>query len=92
MEEFEKLESELGLLWDEYVVKHRILAAMEQAKFQVEQAEERRYHEQMVCPILKYYKFAFPFNYTTLLQGSGKETFGIFKARGDEILGQYLDG
>lgn len=53
MEEFEKLESELALLWDEYVVKHRILAAMEQAKYQVEQAEERRYHEQMVN---------FPFN------------------------------
>jgi len=57
MEEFEKLESELTVLWDEYVVKHRILVAMEQAKYQVEQAEERRHQEQLVHARAYFYNY-----------------------------------
>ncbi|CAB3387681.1 Hypothetical predicted protein [Cloeon dipterum] len=49
MEEYEKLEGELAVLWEEYVVKHRILAYLEQAKNQVEQAQERRHQEQIAA-------------------------------------------
>ncbi|XP_059478392.1 clusterin-associated protein 1 [Neocloeon triangulifer] len=49
MEEYEKLESELAVLWEEYVIKHRILTYLEQAKTQVEQAEERRHQEQIAA-------------------------------------------
>lgn len=48
MEEFERVEAELKTLFEEYIVRHRNLVALEQAQNQAEQIEEQRAQERMV--------------------------------------------